>query len=413
MPFTKTLLLINIFFLQSYLIRFSLLGYPTNLQEILITVTLISFLLETFKEDTIIQKVKNIKNHWVLLGFAALTAISLSLIFFRIIPISPTFKENLHLIRHLKFLTFASILTFTFLETFEDGQRRKQAIFIAGWGAIVFGLFSIIYNLLGFNVAPDSRLLGPLDAAVYLGYYFTPFFIFFTFEFLNNPKKKTHIIYATILGTLIILTKSMGAIGGSFLVILLYLFLQKRKTILKKKSAKIALSIITIIIAVAIIYIKVLPTIQTKWSSLDERGEIWQTSAYLLQNPLNLTLGVGFGQFENQYIKNVEQVLGRTPLDYYVIQPHNIFLLFIFHYGLLGLAFLIFLIYKTVREILKAKQKIGASYTSLFIVLYFLIHGIIDTPFFKNDLLILFFIFLELGLTRSPSQKELPADQPQ
>lgn len=396
MKLTKTLVLVNLFFLQSYLIRFSIGGYPTNLQEILIGITTIIFIIEIIKNGKFLQTVKNIWRHKIILAFIGLTIMSTSLIFSGTITVSPSLTENLDLIRHSKFLFFATTLGFIFLETFQTKKKRSAAIMIAGLGAILFGIFSIIYNLSGHNISHDLRLLGPLDAAVYLAFYLTPFFLYFSIKFIDSPRKKSYLFYAIILAFLILATRSMGAIGGSFLVLLIYL--AKTGKFLKTGTSKISLLIISIIIFGGIFYTKILPTFQTNYSSLNERGEIWTTAAYLLKEPKNALFGVGFGQFQNQYFNNVTTVLGKQPLDFYVLQPHNIFLLFIFHYGILGLIFLGFLIFQTIKKIAKSENPNFA----LFIILYFFIHGLIDTPFFKNDLLILLIIFLEMGLTSTP-----------
>ncbi len=392
MKLTKTLVLINLLLLQSYLIRFSIGGYPTNLQEILIGTTAIFFIIEIVKNRKFLQTLKNIWTHKIILIFIGLTMISLGLILTETITISPVLKENLDLIRHLKFLFFATVLGFIFLETFRTKEKRSAAIMIAGLGAILFGIFSVTYNLLGYNVTHDLRLLGPLDAAVYLAFYLTPFFLYFSIKFIDSTRKKSYLFYAIILAFLILATRSMGAIGGSFVVILIYLV--KNGTFLKTKASKIALATITVIIFGGIFYTKILPTFQTEYSSLDERGEIWTTAASLLKEPKNAILGVGFGQFQNQYFNNAEAILEKAPLDFYVLQPHNIFLLFIFHYGFLGVIFLGFLIFQTIKKIIKSENPSFA----LFIILYFFIHGLIDTPYFKNDLLILLIIFLEMGL---------------
>lgn len=406
MKIIKILILINIFFLQSYLIRFT--DYKTNLQEILIIISSIIFLGTIIKEKIFIKTLKNLKNHWIIISLLGLTAISILTV-----PI-PQIKENLDFIRSIKFLFFASILGYIFLETFKTSEERKFAIKIGGIGAIAFGLFSCIYNILGYNVAADFRLLGPLDAAVYLAYYMTPFFLFFTIEFCEDTKKKQYLIFAIILGILITLTRSMGAIGGSFLVLMIYFFKKSDLPLLKKTLFKSILAIIGIIIVVAIFYTKVLPSFESKYSSLNERGEIWKTSVYLLKEPRNWIFGLGFGQFENQYTQNADMVLGQKPLDYNVIQPHNIFLLFIFHYGILGLIFILFCIFMTIKNLTKDEKTSHISKVFSLILLYFFIHGMIDTPFFKNDMMILFIIFLEIGVisNRSPSPSK-PHKDPQ
>lgn len=374
----RTLLFINLFFIQAYLIRFQLLNYPTNLQEILIIANCFTFLAAN-------KKLPNIKKHWIILSFFILTAISTA---------TTDIISNIDYIRHLKFLVFGSALTYIFLETLNKKVDQERGITYAGLGAIAFGAFSVIYNLLGFNVAYDLRLLGPLDAAVYLAFYFAPFFIFFTINYLKN-KKRSHLFYALILGALLIATRSMGAIGAAFASISIYFF----NNSLNKKS-KIILSIIGLIIATSIFYTKILPTLNTEYSSLDERGQIWQTSAHLLKEPQTIITGLGLGQFQEHYSNNVAEVLQKEPLDYYVLQPHNIFLLFIFNHGILGLLLLATIIILTFRS--KSPYK--------YIIFYFLIHGLIDTPFYKNDILFIILLFLSLTLNQKPNLSKLLQD---
>jgi len=370
----RTLLFINLFALQAYLIRFDIFNFPTNLQETLILLNCFTFLIAN-------KGLPNLKKYWIIWSLATLTALSL---------VSTDIINQLDLIRHIKFLIFGSALTYVFSETLNKKSEQQKGLTIAGYGALAFGLFSVIYNLSGFNVAYDHRLIGPLDAAVYLAFYLAPFFIFFTIGFFEQ-KNRSQLITAILLGILLIATMSMGAIAGSFICISLYLFNRANK------NTKIALTIIATILSVSIFYTKILPTVNTEYSSLDERGQIWETSAYLLKQPKNLISGLGFGQFQENYAQNVKEVLQKEPLDYYVLQPHNIFLLFTFNYGILGLAFVLILI------ILNLRSKNLYKY----IALYFIVHGLIDTPIFKNDILFLFILFNTLSVGQIPNPIKL------
>ncbi|MBI4975495.1 O-antigen ligase family protein [Candidatus Peregrinibacteria bacterium] len=388
------LIYLNLFFLESYLIRFHIGSYPTNLQEVSILVLAIIFLGITIAENGGKKFIKAVLSHKIINILIILTAISLMIVK----PIN-----LLDQIRHVKFLAFGSVLTIIFLETFKTSEERKYALKIAGAGAILFGLFSVIYNLAGFNVAYDLRLLGPLDAAVYLAYYLTPFFLLFSIDFINNPKNKINLVSAVILGILIIATMSMGAILGSFLVLVFYLI--KKNKILRTKLPKMILALIGIIVVSTVFYVKILPTIRTNYSSLSERGQIWKVSASFLKDPENILLGLGFGQFQENYLRAADKVLGQKPLDYYVLQPHNIFLLFIFQYGILGLLFIVVCLYKTLKKCLVSEKFPETETIFAFILLYFFLHGMIDTPFFKNDIIILFLIFMELGLGLGKNQE--------
>ncbi len=374
----RLLIFINLFFLQSYLLRFQLGPYPTNLQEILIALNAFTFFILITKERRIIQTLKNLKKHWIILGFAILTLISILTV--------PIINQT-DFLRHGKFLFFALIFSFIFLKSLNTKERSK-ALTLGAFGALTFGLFSIIYNLLGYNVAADFRLLGPLDAAVYLAFYIAPFFIYSSIDYLNNPKNFKKLWLPLFLGILLLLTRSMGAVGGSFIILAFYVL--KNSPLFKRKAFKIGLIITSTLLIASIFYTKILPTLTTEYSSLDERGEIWKTSAYLLEE--NFLFGLGFGQFQQYYQENVAQVLNKEPLDYYVLQPHNIFLLFLFQYGILGLLFITYVIYKVIKNIFEQK-----NLTAALVASYFLIHGLIDTPFFKNDLLILLITFFELS----------------
>lgn len=407
MKILQILIYLNLLFLQSYLVRFNLGGYPSNLQEVLIGLAAITFLALIIKKKAFISTLKNLSNYKVLSFFVVGT-----IIFSTLRPII----SQADLLHYLKFTFFAILLTFIALETFKTDQERKNLLRVGGYGALAFGIFSLIFNLTGHNVALDQRLLGPLDAAVYLGYYLTPFFIFFAIETIGSqshraPQRGTNIhpIFPAIaLGLLMIATRSMGSIAGSFAVIAIYLFTQSNLAILKTRTTKIILAITALIILSVITYTKILPTLKYENSSLDERGEIWQTSAFLLENPSNLLFGLGLGQFQENYANNAKQVLGHEPLDYIVLQPHNIFLLFIFNYGIFGLIALLFFIWKiagSVRNLATQSHhphpSLPAQSLATFIVLYFLLHGLIDTPFFKNDMLILLMLFAETVMLTS------------
>jgi len=382
------LLILNIFFIQDYLVRINVFGYPTNLQEILIFTQIILFLFATTFEKNLSQTFNNIKKHWIGNTFVLMTAVSL---------LTVDITDNIYFIRHLRFLCVAVIFSFIFIETLKSEKSRIEAIKTMGIGAITFGIFSVIYNLLGYNLTHDFRLLGPLDAAVYLSFYLAPFLIFFTIQFFEH-RKKSDLIFAILSTLLIIATRSIGTIIGTFLVLTIYFSKKSSLDILKSKLAKAILTITAIIIICTTFYTKILPAFQTNYSSLNERQEIWQTSIHLFKDPLNFVWGIGFGQFQNEYATNAKEILGRNPLDYYVLQPHNIFLLFIFQYGILGLLFLFACIVRIVKNLKKPIKNFDIRIISNFIILYFLFHGMIDTPFFKNDLLFLLILFLEIGL---------------
>ncbi len=387
MKFNKILLYFNLFFLQIYLVRFQIGSYPTNLQEVLIGIQLFVFLAAVWQERRLLATIKNIYRHKILLALLLMALLG---------SVWMPIFDKLTLIRHAKFLFFAVLLVFMLLETFRTNSERKQMFRIMGFGALAFGFFSIIYNLAGYNVAQDNRILGPLDSAVYLGYYLTPFFLFFAIETIES-RKYLDLIPAILLGLILLTTRSMGSIAGSFVILFFYILKRNDLQILKKKSVKIVLGLIAVLVFGAVFYTKILPTLQTSWSSLDERFEIWSTSFAMLKNPKNDLLGLGFGQFQYHFIENVDLVLGRKPLHYIILQPHNFLLLFWFQFGILGLVFILYCCYRTLQGLIKSPTSQQTKLLWSFLLLYFFLHGMIDTPWFKNDLLFLLILLLEIS----------------
>jgi hypothetical protein len=379
------LMLLNLFFLQSYLFRFSIAGIPTNLQEILVGILAVIFIANLILNQNFWSYLKGISRYWPILVIVVLS-------FFAVLQGG---EDTVFLIRHLRFIFFGSVLALIFFGTFRSSADKHNGLRWAGIGALAFGIFSLGYNLLGFNVTHDYRLLGPLDAAVYLSFYLTPFFLFFLFHALKGYRKKEYFVYAILLFCLILATRSMGSIGGSMAIILAWVLHQYKPRFIYSAVGKVIITVVVLLTVLLITWTKIIPAVTTSYSSLDERGEIWKVSMELLKQPRNIMFGLGLGQFQNQYESLADSVLGRPPLDYYVLQPHNIFLLFIFNFGLIGVIFLVFFIQKSFSN---------SSRISTWIFWYFVLHGLIDTPFFKNDLFFLFILFLSLSLFSNSSK---------
>jgi len=134
-------------------------------------------------------------------------------------------------------------------------------------------------------------------------------------------------------------------------------------------------------------------------SSFHSRLMIWDASIEMIkESPF---AGIGPGTFQEKYLSLAEN-RSEPYLEWAVPQPHNIFLAFYLESGLLGLIGFMTILYwffknKGEMTILKA------------LMIYFLVHGLIDTTYWKNDLAIMFWIVLGLsvvGLKNLTDRKE-------
>ena len=109
----------------------------------------------------------------------------------------------------------------------------------------------------------------------------------------------------------------------------------------------------------------------------------------------NFLLGIGPGMFQDYYqLYKLESP--SDGIDWSVPYPHNTFLAFFIQNGLIGgIGFLLLLFWyvKSVFEIFKSEQKKYAVLFGAFLV-YFLVHGMADTLYWKNDLSLMFFVFI-------------------
>ena len=124
------------------------------------------------------------------------------------------------------------------------------------------------------------------------------------------------------------------------------------------------------------------------------RLRLWgYTQTFLTKSPQNFIFGAGVRQF----FRKVQKPYYDKKIMERLIYPHNIFLNFWTEIGLPGMAaavimmgYSFFLSYKISRR----DKILGASLLGALTVL--IAHGLVDAPYFKNDLAFLFWIILAL-----------------
>ncbi len=124
------------------------------------------------------------------------------------------------------------------------------------------------------------------------------------------------------------------------------------------------------------------------------RLSLWQTGQKMLtdQIPQSVILGKGVNGFSDNWDKfNTD-----AGLEHYNF-PHNIFLNFWIDLGLLGLAGMVVVMAVAVwRGIVNRKNPVALGL--LLFVVAIVVHGLIDIPYLKNDLALVFWMIFALGL---------------
>ena len=129
-------------------------------------------------------------------------------------------------------------------------------------------------------------------------------------------------------------------------------------------------------------------------SSLSSRFMIWQSAWDIGKE--SWLWGIGPGNFQEKYLEY--QTLYPPYLEWAVPHPHNIFLSFWLQSGFLGfLGFVIICGWTLFRMFLSVSQRTNKKELELFLIGFLflmLLWGLVDTPYWRNDLSVLFWMML-------------------
>jgi putative inorganic carbon (HCO3(-)) transporter len=288
----------------------------------------------------------------------------------------------------------------------------------------VVSIISLIY-LIQDKLDPFGRLQAFYNSPNYLAMYIAPALIvgvgYYLFTFLASPSetrsgtppslpsrkycgtnharsgcvtRKKIIPNASILAffaiillsVILFFTKSFGAwlgiIAAVCFGVVFYLYKSGRK--------QFALTILYLVLLI-IVFLGYYALIQ-KESSFDARLIIWQKSWEIFK--ANPVLGIGPGTFGDYFPSYPE---------WGVPQPHSIFLAFLLQTGILGLVGFVWLLawfFRTgIRNYLASRmqEELGIRNVVLMMVMiYILVHGLVDATYWKNDLAVVFWLVVGL-----------------
>jgi len=380
---TKLSFLLTIFFLPAYLIKFSFFSIPTNLLEIFALFSLFLFILNK-KTATL--------GYWK----ENLTAFKLPFIFL-FSGLLLSFLTNPWSLHGLGIIKSWFVVPFFFslsLATMLNDKKERVLVI----KTIYFSIAAVSFSALGYKLAGivtyDQRLtafyLSPNHLAMFLapGFFLT-YYLFF--------QEKTQAFRAFLVFSLLAITMAFYftfSYSAWLAVALSFVALSALKTKRQKVIKFLFASLVILGIFLALQWENPkLNGFLDQRSSFSSRVMIWNSSLKIIRdNPL---FGIGPGNFQASYLEY--QKYFPPYLEWAVPQPHNLYLAFYLQTGLLGLIGFVLLCYRWF--VICLRQKNTAFFAvSLGILLYFILHGLVDTPYWKNDLAFIFWIFVFLAV---------------
>jgi O-antigen ligase len=372
--------------LPLYLIRFSIFGLPTNVFEIMALASIIMFFISA---RSLKNELRAYSKYFIPIGLI-IGGLVLSMLF------NGSYRTGLGVIKSW----FIIPLIFAFIATVSLQEEKKKTIFSAIYiSAFLVACVALGYFLLG-KITFDGRLQAIFNSPNYLAMYLSPAIIIGLVNFKKN--KKSYTFSLLIIASVLYLTFSYAAWLAALISLGLIWFLQKR---IGKKSKNISWIIIGMIIVIfwQLGTVKMTNLIHlTERSSLASRMMIWRSAGkMIIDNPI---IGIGPGNFQTKYL--AYQKYFPPYLEWAVPEPHNLLLAFWLQTGIIGLVGFITLMFMWFKALAKEINNLSENtLIALAIVAMVLVHGFLDTTYFKNDLAVLFWLtFLALKKNRSRSE---------
>lgn len=276
------------------------------------------------------------------------------------------------------------------VKTREQIKNIFLSLFFSGAGVAAVSFFYFLSGNMTFDGRLKSFYLSPnhlamaLASSILIGFWFL----------IHADQRKEKLFYGIVLSLILCafyLTYSYSAWLAVFFGILFLMFFA-----LIKQKIKIFVAVSFIFVAGVLFFSQIntekFLNILNERGSLASRIMIWKVSFELVKS--HPIVGIGPGMFQTEYLKVQNKF--EPYLEWAVPQPHNIFIAFWLQTGILGLigfVWLVVLFFKQGFQVIKNKDR-EFIVLCLGIMIYILIHGLIDTLYWKNDLSVIFWLII-------------------
>lgn len=425
-------------FFGLYFFRFSVGGIPFTLIEWLIFASFFAYVLRiTYKfcrrssyRLRIIAEWKAFRFRSIAGSFwgpAVLMLIALGLSF-TVVPVDGR-QAALGIIK--SWFIAPMIFAFLLFHTLPGLRSARRCVEWYVISAVLFGAWGIAQWIFHFAITPDGRVSGPFASANYLAFCLVPAavyvlmrlwhilfvpqqhkgafsFLLVFFEVHNRPSLARLFWYgaaAVILIFSLYLTRSyggyLGFAGAIFGYSVYHWFFSPWRDATRRALLKLGAIGVGLLVLIGIFVATSDPGkfVQVfhpeRQSSGAVRLQVWNVAREAIaRSPF---LGLGPGQFESFYAREAKSILGKTPYEINMLHPHNIFLMFWISSGILGLLSFLWILIVFFRRVLMSSGSEGKKRFTLAcgaMLLSIVLHGLVDTPIWKNDLALQFWLII-------------------
>ena len=401
----RTAFFLFIAFLPAYVIRLNVSGLPTTALELLFAILFIAWMLKREK------RLIDIKGWgWLLLAWLAVATLSMF--------VSPDFRAaagvwKAYFVEPVLFFLLANDL----LRTQAD---RLNAVKALAWSAIAVGASAVVQHWTNWGVPPpfDGHPIPPATEAEFrstsfygfpnaIGLFLAPLVPIFTATaIMHPPKRKENLLPFWLFASAALLSlagilfaQSEGAIVGVAAGIA-FLALASKKTRLPALLAGSLLGIV--LLAVPVTRATLIEKLTLSDWSGRVRTQMWGETWNMLKDHAIFGAGLsGYPIVFDKYLLARYIEIFQYPLD--------LLLDFWTETGLAGVIVFALLIWRYTASLRAACRRDPATcawVTALAAAMIaLLVHGLVDVPYFKNDLSMLFWLLCALASSMAAEKK--------
>jgi O-antigen ligase len=370
--------------LPSYLLRFNIGRLPSTALEVLFGAMLAAWLIKYLRSDYANIKLFFVKHFWFRIFFVVFLIASVISIF----------------VSDMRFYSFGQwrayflqpMLLFLILVGRADRLQKSDYETALIWSSLSVSLFAILQKIFSFGLDDSGRAVSFFTSPNAVGLYLAPLTVLLAARIYQktapsyNPKllAKLSEFWLLILSLIaIVFTRSLGTVFGLFVALVAGLFF------IGKRRASLAMIVgASVSIVISLLFS---PLSLQKSQSISNRFTLWTyTTEFLKASPKNFFLGTGI----RQYFRKVQKPHYEPKELERLIYPHNIFLNFWTETGLLGLLAFVGIFSQLSIMVLKMfrRKDVVATIACAGVLLVVFSHGLIDVPYFKNDLSMMFWV---------------------
>ncbi|MFC1597955.1 O-antigen ligase family protein [Patescibacteria group bacterium] len=379
-----------LFLLPTYLVRFSIIGIPMTMLEIMVLVLFVVYLgQEGLKGFAHLKKI-----HW-LMFFILLAAGVFGLL------TTPDLRAGAGVFK--AYLVEPMLFFIVFTNTVKTMKDVRLVVWALGLSAFVVAIVAAMQFVTGWGIPdpwhdfPDRRATAFFGFPNAIGLYIAPILTLFVGLLLHVKFfTRRNVLFVLSLILFLVFALVVARVEGGFVAAAAGIFVM----LLFTKWRWWAIGAVVVGGIALFAYEPTREILLFQDVSGDVRLALWQGTWNLLKS--QPVFGAGLGAFPIVY--DVYRLPSHVELLQY---PHNIFLNFWVELGVVGLVWLVAtLVAFFTKAVRSLKRTEGYSIVLIGVMVSVIVYGLVDVLYFKNDLSILFWVWLGLLCVTTKAKSE-------